>query len=402
VEPRVRRTVYVFFAYQDGRFLDIPQLLRGAIEFVPLRQLLALSILRGEAYPITLAELQLLAELPSDEWVDVADAGDPEAVNALTQRGLVVSTSDDPTLAEIRRRDEALAAAQWNVYAALYHSLTKWRDVDYREVLGDELAEIPVAAAGLAARHVEAFGPPPDAFHTRADAVRTHELPRPDLDSGLVDVLRRRRTTRLFDREQPLSEGELSTILQAVYGCHGYAPMAPGIVALKRTSPSGGGLHPTEAYPLVVRVDGIETGLYHYRSRDHSLELLRPLTTEKAEQLASEFTAGQAYFASAAVLIVMTGRFYRSFWKYRRHQKAYSALLMDAAHLSQTLYLVCTELGLGAFVTAAVNGANIEDALGLDGASEGSLAVCGCGRPAPGRSAFDPEFLPYVPGETEF
>jgi putative peptide maturation dehydrogenase len=357
-------------------------------------------VLRGEAYPITLSELELLASVPSNVWVEAAGIGDPGAIDGLTQKGLILSSSDDPLHTRLRQQDETLAGAQWNVYAALYHSLTKWHDVDYRQVFGDELAEVPVVAAGLAARHIAEHGPPPAAFHERPDALAIHELSLPDEENGLVDLLRRRKTTRLFDRDEALSESALSSVLHAVYGCHAYASMAPGIVALKRTSPSGGGLHPTEVYPLVIRTDGVEPGLYHYRGSDHVLELLRPLTTEASEQLAAEFTAGQAYFASAAVLFVMTARFYRSFWKYRRHQKAYSAVLMDAAHLSQTLYLVCTELGLGAFVTAAVNGANIEEALRLDGVSEGAIAVCGCGRPAAGRSAFDPEFLPYIPRET--
>jgi nitroreductase len=74
--------------------------------------------------------------------------------------------------------------------------------------------------------------------------------------------------------------------------------------------------------------------------------------------------------------------------------------MMDAAHLSQTLYLVATELGLGAFVTAAINNADIEERLGIDGYREGVLAVCGFGRPAAERSPFDPEFLPFVPRET--
>jgi nitroreductase len=93
----------------------------------------------------------------------------------------------------------------------------------------------------------------------------------------------------------------------------------------------------------------------------------------------------------------MAARFYRSFWKYRRHQKAYASLMMDAAHLSQTLYLVAAELGLGAFVTAAVNGANIEERLGLDGWSEGVLAMCGCGKPSSKRSVLEPSFTRYVP-----
>ena len=70
---------------------------------------------------------------------------------------------------------------------------------------------------------------------------------------------------------------------------------------------------------------------------------------------------------------------------------------MDAAHLSQTLYLVATELGLGAFVTAAVNNGDIDDRLGIDGYREGALAICGFGRPAAELSPIDPEFVPFVP-----
>jgi nitroreductase len=74
---------------------------------------------------------------------------------------------------------------------------------------------------------------------------------------------------------------------------------------------------------------------------------------------------------------------------------------MDAAHLSQTFYLLCAELGLGAFVTAAINGADIDDRLGLEQFEESALAICGCGTPSPSPSGLDPEFLPYVPRETQ-
>ena len=70
---------------------------------------------------------------------------------------------------------------------------------------------------------------------------------------------------------------------------------------------------------------------------------------------------------------------------------------MDAAHLSQTLYLVAAERGLGAYITAAVNNADIDAALGLDGVHEGTLAVCGFGKAAAEPSPFDPAFKPFMP-----
>jgi SagB-type dehydrogenase family enzyme len=92
------------------------------------------------------------------------------------------------------------------------------------------------------------------------------------------------------------------------------------------------------------------------------------------------------------VSFVLTARFYRNHWKYRRHQKAYAGILMDAAHLSQTLYLVAEELQLGAFITLAINARDIERRLDLDGVSEGVIAITGCGPRAQRRSPLELQF----------
>jgi SagB-type dehydrogenase family enzyme len=100
------------------------------------------------------------------------------------------------------------------------------------------------------------------------------------------------------------------------------------------------------------------------------------------------------------VSVILTARFPRSHWKYRRHQKAYATILMDAAHLSQTLYLVAADLGLGAYVTAAINSVQVDERLGIDGIEEGAIAICGFGHRVPGRHKLEPRFEPYVPRET--
>jgi putative peptide maturation dehydrogenase len=225
------------------------------------------------------------------------------------------------------------------------------------------------------------------------------ELPLVRLDGGVFAALRHRKTTRAFDRAAALTVDELGTLLYEVFGCHGVVEVGESLTVLKKTSPSGGSLHPIEAYLLVRNVDGIDPGLYHYRTEDHALEPLESLTVDEAERLAAAFVCGQTYFATASVLFVLAARFGRTFWKYRKHQRAYGVLLLDAGHLSQTLYLVAAELGLGAFVTAAINGANIDERLGLDPFAEGTVAVCGCGRPAGEPSPLEPEFEPYVPRE---
>jgi hypothetical protein len=55
-------------------------------------------------------------------------------------------------------------------------------------------------------------------------------------------------------------------------------------------------------------------------------------------------------------------------------------------------YLLCTQLGLGPYITAAIDDAELERALDLDPLFEAPLAVCGCGRAPAQRSPLDPEF----------
>lgn len=361
----------------------------------------AISILKGARYAITSEELTFLLSLPAGRW---ADAGDANAMALdLARKGLVVSDAPDPELEELRRRDEELSSGRWNLYAALYHFMTRWDGVDLRTNFGrdGELpADLPPIAREEIERFVSRYGPPPDAFHFLPAPAAVQQLPLVRRGDGLFAALAERRTTRAFDEAVPMTVEELAVVLYYVWGAHGYVPMLPGLYALRRTSPSGGALHPVEAYPLVANVDGVAPGLYHYNARDHSLELRVELGREEAHGLATRLMSGQSYFGSAHVAVLMTGRFYRSHWKYRRHQKAYAALLMDVGHLSQTLYLVSAALGLGAFVTAAVNGSDADERLGLDGFREGVLAIAGCGKPADGLSPYDAPFQLYVPRET--
>lgn len=395
---RVRRPRYLCFFFDDFPFLDIDQLLRGVLEPVTVRQICALSILRGEAIPLSTEEFELVASTPSDEWVESADE---ETALRLARQGVLLSDETDPELETLRTRHESLEAATWNLEAALYYFLSKWRGIDLRRLAGqDESSELQPPTDEAVQAFVDQVGFPPEAFHSVAKPLAVHSLPLVERDGDLYDVLLRRETTRSFDRGASLTLEELAVVLHYVFGYQGYMPLLGQVTTLKRTSPSAGGFHPIDAYPLITAVDELDSGLYHYNGAEHSLELLVPLSVEESRSAATAFVCGQTYFGDAQVMVVLAARFDRAFWKYRNHRKALTALLMDAAHLSQTLYLVATELGLGAFVTAAINNADIEERFGIDGYREGVLAVCGFGRPAAERSPFDPEFLPFHPRET--
>jgi putative peptide maturation dehydrogenase len=181
----------------------------------------------------------------------------------------------------------------------------------------------------------------------------------------------------------------LSRLLARVFGRRGEVHAADDFDVVKKTSPSGGGLHPTECYLIVQRVDGLVPGLYHYHVGTHTLE---PMPVPHGFDLAAfahTAVAGQHWFANAPVLCVLAPRFQRTFWKYRNHPKAYRVCILDVGHLSQTLQLCATREGLASFVTAAINEIDIEQAFGLRGIVDGPLAICGFGARADAMETYE-------------
>ena len=359
---------------------------------MPLRQLTAIAIVAGREVSISEADLELLLALSSEDWRDVDDS---PRLRELAGDGLVLLGDPDPELAALRELDERLGKNEWNAYAALFHSLSRRRGIDAGLAESEHESGDTIVAEALDA-FVERHGLPPPHFHTAPNALARRDLPLPERDGQLYDALAARRTTRIFERA-PFGETDLAALLYYAFGCHGTLKAHDEIVALHKTSPSGGGLHAIEVYPLLINVDGVEPGLYHYGVEQHELALLEPLARDDAAELAVAFTCGQKYFGDAGALFLLTARFYRSYWKYRALQRAYAVLLMDAAHMSQTFYLLCADLNLGAFVTAAVNNGDVDDRLGLDGFTEGTLIACGCGRPAERVSGLQPRFAAYRP-----
>jgi putative peptide maturation dehydrogenase len=352
---------------------------------------IAVSVLSGREVRLEDGDLDALLAVPMAEWVQ----SDDERLRRLAEHGLLVSDSAEPALAELRQRDEQLGANGWFLYAALYHSLTRRHGLDLE--LAEDLDEKRRAKAATAiATRTARGGPPPAHFHSAPGTKAVHELPLDEPSGELYDLLRRRRTVRGYEPDATMSLAQLSTVLRTVFGCTGTVPIAEGFALQKKTSPSGGALHPTEAYPLIRRVEGIAPGLYHYNVERHALELLEELTEDEATEYLRRATCGQAHFQHAQVAFVLTSRFRRNFWKYWAQRDQYGVLLLDAGHLSQTLYLVATELGLDAFVTAIVNHDDIGERLGLDRFDEGVLAICGCGIAAP-ESGLRPRFRPFTP-----
>lgn len=247
----------------------------------------------------------------------------------------------------------------------------------------------------------QAYGPAPAAFYAREDAISTFSLPEP-CGAGFLEALQRdRKTVRHFDEAVPVSVDDLSHILYYTFGCHGLQQVNDGPTLLKKFVPSGGALHPTEAYPLILRVDGLSPGVYHYGVERHELELLHELPEAEMTDLVLRGTCGQHWYTSAAYCIAMTVRLDRVFWKYRRNRKAYRAAILDVGHISQAHYLQCQNRNLGAFVTGALNDDVFEECLRIDGVRQVPIAVCGGGVPLKRGFDFTFKYKKFRPGQSQ-
>ncbi|MDO5610353.1 MAG: putative peptide maturation dehydrogenase [Pseudomonadota bacterium] len=322
----------------------------------------------GEVRQVNLDQLRLLGRL-SPHWpssIDALPADARAACDELLAAGLLLS--DDPRHRHWRERDQTLRAMHWHPLAAIQQVFSRWQDVD-------SLADMRQHKLETAEQIMAAHGAPPP--ETMAAVTSAEVLALPPVDGNDFDALLARRSTcRNFDRARDLPMAEFARLLQRVFAVQATVEAVPGMRFVKKTSPSGGGLHPLEAYLLVQHVEGIAPGIYHYLAADHALQVAAPLPEPDA---LLRGLAGQDWFADAHVLVVMVARFERTFWKYRRHAKASRVLALECGHLSQTLYLAATEVGLGAFITAAINEADWEQWLDLDPLQHGVLAVCGFG-----------------------
>lgn len=382
---KVRRCAVLLIDPREDVCFDLDDLLGGGAGLRTDKQLLALAPHLGEEVSISAEEAIVLMDAPVVAWVSKTELEarfGQLAVDTLLLKGLLLS--DENPASPLRARDDLMRETYWWAPAAVAHYMGRWKGV--------------VSVEG-SRRHgfrtmsqlAETLGPPPPHVTRRVPLERSLSLPQAS-DGSFEELLDRRVTCRNYEITSALPLLVLARLLQRVFFARGSVAVTPETVVLKRSSPSGGGLHPVEAYLLVQNVEAVSPGLYHYHPLDHALEPLQEMAAGALRERALRAVAGQEYYAEAHVLVVLVGRFRRNYWKYRRHTKAYRVVTLDAGHLSQTLYLSATEMGMGAFITAAINEVDIEEMFGLDPLVESPLAICGFGWRASERQTveFDP------------
>ena len=396
---RIRRRAHCLLEIGDELLPDFGALLRGTVRIAAITRIFLLCPVSGERLQLSLPEATFVAGLDGESWHEVdalATRGplDAAAITGLAARGILLSDGANPQARSLREHEVRLQSVGWHPLAAAYHAQSVWRGVS-----GDEASRDhgDAAHAERLAAHAGQHGPLPAHFPRRDDALDRIALPVEPFDDALAAALRERRTTRHFDRSRSLPLADFTRVLYGTFGALGTHELAPGMVAVKRTSASGGGLHPIEAYPLILDVEGLAPGFYHYEAGHHALALLQPMPEARARALAASLTIGQTYFAQAQAMLFHIGRVDRHHWKYRHHAKAYKALLLDSGHLSQTFYLLAADRGLGAFFTAAINDGDLADMLKLDPASEIAIGANGLGIIDPGLDDLHLRPEPYLP-----
>lgn len=190
--------------------------------------------------------------------------------------------------------------------------------------------------------------------------------------TDITACLKGRRSRRKY-AEQELSLKELSYLLWATQGVdrkmdNNYATYRP--VA------SAGARHPFETYLWVFHVEGLRKGVYRYLALSHQLVFVKEV--DSLEEKANDATLGQKFVGKSAVTFVWSCVPYRGEWRY--NILAHKAMLLDAGHVCQNLYLACEAVGSGTCAIAAYDQKLCDELCGIDGVDEFTVYLAPVGK----------------------
>ena len=199
--------------------------------------------------------------------------------------------------------------------------------------------------------------------------------------SPFTRLLHERHSTRMFDSQSPITIAELSQFLDGTARVLSTwatgAEEGPPVTYTVRPYPSAGAAYELELYLAVGECDGLARGFYHYDAEGHALV---PISVRSAEFEALLMGARFAMDAPASpqILIVITARFGRVSWKYSA--LAYALILKDVGVLTQTFYLMATDMHLGGCAIGLVNIDLFAKMTGIEFHIEGPVGQFALGR----------------------
>ena len=209
---------------------------------------------------------------------------------------------------------------------------------------------------------------PPDG--KRIDLVAKHEwkqIAGVDLTSAINNRISHRQI-----RSQPLTLEELSFLLWATQGIR----QRVNETTARRTVPSAGCRHALETYLCVLNVAGLDPGIYRYLPLEH--QLLFEFSEQELSDKIVTAALGQIFTGKAALVFIWTAVPYRMEWRY--DLAAHKAILLDAGHVCQNLYLACAAIGAGTCAIAAYHQEITDQLLRIDGRDEFTIYMAPVGK----------------------
>jgi oxazoline/thiazoline dehydrogenase len=213
-------------------------------------------------------------------------------------------------------------------------------------------------------------------------------------DISLTQAIESRQSLREYDRHQPITLSQLADFL---YRCarvkEVYTPSEENMKIMgdltKRPYPSGGSFYELEIYPIICHCAGLDAGIYHYQPLAHTLHRI---TNHSLESESLLFDLWRTYTSppnSPQVIIIITARFGRLFWKYP--QLGYSLVLKHVGVLYQNFYLVATAMQLALCAMGTSSSELFGKIVGLDEYEESSVGEFALG-------SLPPKTPPFAPG----
>jgi SagB-type dehydrogenase family enzyme len=242
---------------------------------------------------------------------------------------------------------ESDALAEWQFHNLLFHRQTRLQRLD--ELPKTEIPQFKDDVRSLMLK------PPMSEQIISLEKPNLEAVAKTDI--SLTQAIESRQSIREYD-DQPITLHQLGEFL---YRCarvkEVYTP-EPDLMNIgectKRPYPSGGALYELEIYPVINRCQGLNSGLYHYQPLSHTLHQIADWHPE-VEALIFDAWKSTGQQDIPQVLLIVTARFGRLFWKY--HGIGYGLILKHIGVLYQTFYLVATAMKLA---PTAIGGGNSE------------------------------------------
>lgn len=204
---------------------------------------------------------------------------------------------------------------------------------------------------------------------------RVVPLPRPHVACSLSDAIRKRRSGH--GEGGPLSLDDIGALLGWGGGITSRKVSQDGTLrAYHRAQPSGGARYPIELYLINLAGGALPRGVYHYRVREHALELL--FDADVLEAASGLFLYD--WIERSSAVLVMTGVFDRTQAKYGERGLRY--LYLEAGHIGQNVSLVAAARRLLVTMLGGTNDGAVEALLDIDGVTESVIYSAAVSKPS--------------------